>query len=684
MASGVKGDLAMAMTKKTKQRGAVSAAGIVGLGIIGFLALSGLVVIGEEVDRAAGGELGVDHSECLLFTPAGGQFRMNLRDRFPSSTLTQQVDAKLARSNAPTKSYVIAGGSRTEVFQDTGSTNIIDREIFGALKAAGVTPAARTTDLEFIRRATLDLTGRIPKPARISVFLNDPSPDKRAALVDELLASPEYVDKWTMFFGDLFKNSTRTTQVLRFAEGRDAFRNWIKDAVATNKPYSQMATELISSQGTNSYLSGELNWMIGGFVTGSPAGRQDIFDQQAANVAETFLGISHENCILCHDGRRHLDALSVWGKQETRYKSWQLAAFFGKTNMTRNFVTPGNNNVYYWTVADNPRAVDYPLNTTTGNRPARARIGTIANVTPEYPFTGEKPVANENYRVALARFLTNDPQFSRAAVNLLWKQLFGRGIIDPVNQVDPLRLDASTLPPVNPDAPRLSTLQPSNPALLEGLAKEFQAEGFKIKDTLRKMVLSDAYQLSSRYEGTWKPEYEPLFARKFVRRLWGEEIVDSLIQASNLPLTMLVGTEPISWAMQLPEPVNLPRGGTTSSFLDSFLRGNRDNEDRRGDGNIAQVLNLMNDTLVTARAQASGTGATASLARQLLDRYPQAAANSALIQDMFLTVLSRPATATELDLSMKKLGTLTGNARVQSVEDVLWSLFNKVDFLYNY
>ena len=68
--------------------------------------------------------------------------------------------------------------------------------------------------------------------------------------------------------------------------------------------------------------------------------------------------------------------------------------------------TPGNNNIYYWTVADNPRAVDYPLNTTTGNRPARARIGTITNVTPEYPFTGEKPGANENYRVALARFLT--------------------------------------------------------------------------------------------------------------------------------------------------------------------------------------------------------------------------------------------------------------------------------------
>jgi hypothetical protein len=665
------------MMGKLKQKGAITVTAAVGLGIIALVALTGLGAIGAEVDRAASGELGlVNHSECLLFTPAGGEFRMNLRDRFAISTRTQQLSAQLAKPSIAERAYATAASPTY--------TNTIDKEIFSALKAANVAPAERTTDLEFIRRVTLDLTGRIPKAARVTAFVNDPSPTKRATLVDELLASQEYVDKWTMYFGDLFKNNTRNTQVIRFPEGRDAFYAWIEDAVATNKPYSQMATELISSTGTNSYENGALNWMIGGFVTGSPAGRQDIFDQQAANVAETFLGISHMNCILCHDGRRHLDALSVWGKQETRYQSWQLAAFFAKTNMTRNIVTPGNNNVYYWTVADNPRAADYPLNTTTGNRPARARVGTITNVAPEYPFTGEKPAANEPYRVALARFLTKDPQFSRAIVNLLWKEMFGRGIIDPVNQVDPLRLTNATLPPENPDAPRLSTLQPSNPALLEGLAKEFQTEGFKIKDTLRKMVLSDAYQLSSRYEGTWKAEYEPLFARKYIRRLWGEEIVDAVIQASNVPLAMNVGTQPVSWAMQLPEPVGLPRLGGTASFLDSFLRGNRDNEARRGDGNIAQVLNLMNDTIITTRSQATGTGATASLARQLLDRYQQPATNNALLQDMFLTVLSRPANAGELDAALKKLGSLTGTARQQAVEDVLWSLYNKVDFLYNY
>ncbi len=128
----------------------------------------------------------------------------------------------------------------------------------------------------------------------------------------------------------------------------------------------------------------------------------------------------------------------------------------------------------------------------------------------------------------------------------------------------------------------------------------------------------------------------------------------------------------------------MPRGGGTAAFLDSFLRGNRDNEDRRGDASITQALDMMNDTLVYTRARASGTGATASFARQLLTRYPSAANNSALVQEMFLTVLSRPPSGAELAASLTKLGTLTATARQQAVEDVLWSLFNKVDFLYNY
>ena len=289
-----------------------------------------------------------------------------------------------------------------------------------------------------------------------------------------------------------------------------------------------MAAELIAAEGENSYQKGELNWLVGGVVTGGPA--QDIIDQQAANVAETFLGVSHVNCLLCHNGRGHLDALSLWGGNTTRAQAWQFASFLSHTTAVRRQFNPDNRNVYYWSLLDNvPR--DYTLGTTTGNRPARtpcpaARRASRATWRPAY-FDGEGPAAGENYRAALARKVTADFQFARATVNYVWAHFFGRGIVDPPNQFDPARLD-----PDNPP-PEPWTLQPSNARLLNALAKRFVDGGYNLKALMREIANSDAYQLSSRYPGEWDPAWEKLFARKFVRRLWAEEIHDAIAQSSG-------------------------------------------------------------------------------------------------------------------------------------------------------
>ncbi|MEP7367010.1 MAG: DUF1553 domain-containing protein [Acidobacteriota bacterium] len=619
------------------------------------------------------------HAECALFTEKGAAMRRQAsldgtRAGYRQSALTAQVAGLLGGSNR-----IIPGGSRTDIFQQLDQLGPIDAQIFKAMADAGVTPATRTTDYEFIRRVTLDLTGRVPAADAVAAFVANADPSKRAKLIDTLIATPEFTDKWTMFFGDLFKNTTRNTQVVRYSEGRDAFHAWIKGAIATNKPYDKMATELIAVDSANSWEDGTANWLIGSFVTGSPRGGQDIYDQQAADVAETFLGNAHMNCILCHDGRRHLDTLSVWGKQATRLEAYGLAAFFAKTTMQRHNVSQQPIR-YYWSIADNPRTPDYPLNTTTGNRPQRKPIGTLANVPPQYPFTGEKPASGEDYRAALARMVVKDIQFSRTIVNYMWKEFFGRGIVEPANQFDPLRLDPASPPPDG------WAIQPSHPQLLDELARDFQQNNYDLRWLIKTIANSEAYQLSSTYSGTWKPEYEKLFARKFVRRLWGEEILDSIVQISNLPNRMSLVRDdpnPLLWAMQLPEPA-LPGGGV-GSFLDSFMRGNRDLEDRRADGAVPQALNLMNDTLVMSRTRASGTGAAASFARQLLTKYPQAGVNQQLIADMFLAVLSRPATDAEMSTAMAALAAgTTANLRQQKVEDLLWALFNKVDFVFNY
>src|SRR5881409_3386443 len=125
--------------------------------------------------------------------------------------------------------------------------NFIDDAIFGRMAAAGIQAAPIASDAEFLRRVTLDLTGRIPSGPEVVAFIFDTDPSKRDAKIDALIGTPEFVDKWTMFFGDLFKLNANATNVNRDILGRDAFYIYIKDSVSSNKPYDLMARELISA-----------------------------------------------------------------------------------------------------------------------------------------------------------------------------------------------------------------------------------------------------------------------------------------------------------------------------------------------------------------------------------------------------------------------------------------------------
>ena len=125
---------------------------------------------------------------------------------------------------------------------------------------------------------------------------------------------------------------------------------------------------------------------------------------------------------------------------------------------------------------------------------------------------------------------------------------------------------------------------------------------------MRQIVNSKAYQLSSRYDGTWNDSWYSLYARKMVRRLWGEELHDAIAISSNqLPSYNITTYGTINYAMQFPEPLGMPDGnnGNINGMLNSFLRGNRDDQVRTGDGSILQALNLMNDSFVMTRTSAT-------------------------------------------------------------------------------
>src|SRR5262245_12942574 len=428
--------------------------------------------------------------------------------------------------------------------------NFIDDSIFGRMATAGIQSAPLASDMEFLRRVTLDLTGRIPTGADVVRFVNDPNPSKRDLKVDSLIGSPEFVDKWTMFLGDLYKNNASNNNVTRTVNGRDTFYLYLKDAVSTNKPYDQLARDLISASG-DSFAQGQVNWPVGNTIAMGPA--QDTYDGHAVNLASMFLGINVADCLLCHDGARHLEQVNLWGAKLKRANMWGLSAYFARTRMQRQVVTTTPQVAKY--VVGDAAAGEYQLNTTSGNRVARQPINGVAVIAPSYPFAmgtvspaGIQP--GETRRQALARQVTSDIQFSRAIVNYVWEKFMVQAFVSPSNTFDVARLDPNNPPP----APW--TLQPTNPELLQILAEWFQANHHDLRALMSLIAKSNAYQLSSTYPGTWDIRYVPYYARRYVRRLDAEEVHDAIAKATGIPGNYTIqgsALPPVQWAMQFPD-----------------------------------------------------------------------------------------------------------------------------------
>src|SRR5437773_840747 len=411
--------------------------------------------------------------------------------------------------------------------------NFIDQEIFGKLTQMNVSAAQLSTDAEFLRRVTLDLTGRIPSSDDIRAFLADTTPDKRDAIIDKLLYSKEASDRWVMWLGDLLQNTATLNSVSfnRNIQGRNVFFAYLQDAVYNEKSFQDIAIDVITGHGNNYILgNGAANFPMAGSTSMGPI--QDTYDTMLVRSASTFLGLTYYDCLLCHNGRGHLDQINLWAASTNRSDAQMMAAFFARTRFTRypeNNPPPGVAPSYMFNSYEVSDAATgtYDLNTTYGNRPNRIKIGTVVNLTPSYRATGAVP-KDTNWRAAFAQNVVNDPLFSINLANRLWKQMFNLGLIDPVDTIDPARLDPSN-PPADP-----WTLQPTHPVLLDKLAKAFADGGYQLRPFLRLLVESNAYQLSSSYEGDWSPDYIPLFARHYPRRMEGEEVHDAIAKATAI------------------------------------------------------------------------------------------------------------------------------------------------------
>jgi Protein of unknown function (DUF1549)/Protein of unknown function (DUF1553) len=538
--------------------------------------------------------------------------------------------------------------------------NFIDAHIDGRQHADGIAPTVVSGDEEFLRRISLDLAGVIPTAAEVEAFVADTSADKRAKKIDELLTSDGFTDRWTMWFGDLVQNVQFANNSVEYYVGRNAYYNWIKDSMRAGKPYDQMVREAVAGKGDN-FAVGVANYVVRQIQNNGPI--QDTYDNLAAHAGEKFLGMPLL-CVSCHGGAGHLELVNWYLRNKTREDFWRMAAFFSRTQSRGVRATdPANPNImlFKFDVTDNATG-NYRLNTRDGNKsPRQPAAGQPTSVDPAFLTTGARPNAGEPYREAFGRMLTADRQFARATVNYLWKEMFGLGLVEPVNSFDLAKLDS----------------QPLDPGLLEALTDEFIAQGYSLRAILRTMAMSSTYQLSATYTpGLWNEAWVPYFARRYPRRLMAEAAVDSVARATGVGFSMNVqGLGGVTKAMSLPDPTEGGRGANQPGLLlDQFGRGDRDETARTGDSSITQALTLMNSQFVVSRVRRSNAASTVASVLRLSQ-------DPAVIADrLYLSTLSRKPTAEE---RQKAIDYLRGGTLGDRAEDLQFVLLNSLEFIFN-
>jgi hypothetical protein len=538
--------------------------------------------------------------------------------------------------------------------------NFIDEYIFGRMERDKVPHAALCSDTEFLRRVSLDLTGRLPEVELIRKFAGDEDPDKRSKLVDSLMEtsvagrrtrlSTPFLDRWTYWFGDLFRSNDG-----HLNKGRELFNDYIYQSLLENLPYDQFVREMLTATSRSNWTNGPVNMLTRDYVNETDdaiINNEDTYDQWVISSFKNFLGINVE-CISCHDGAGHLEKVNRWLSLKKRSDVWRQAAFFAGSRLWRPYGGYSN-----FALTNDGKGYDLKGKSVT--RPQRHS----ADLTPVFLLTGEKPRLGENPRQAFARMLTADLQFARATVNLTWAELMGVGIVDPPFAFDLEALDS----------------QASHPDLLNALAKDFQDHRFDLRYLISLIVNSSAYQLSSSFPGEWKEKYAPYYARHFVRRLPAAQIWDAIAMSTGLPheITILRTNRKVNYVLQTMDPDDLNGDAKPlADLLDAFGHYNRYavGDDSSGlKSSVLQASMLMNNPLIHERVKAK----KGSRLFALLEAEPPRS-NAEIVEELFLATLSRFPTAKEKEVAVK----LLQEYRTAGAEDLLWALLNRFEFIAN-
>jgi hypothetical protein len=418
------------------------------------------------------------------------------------------------------------------------SKNLVDTHAAAKWRELGLVPSPLCSDTEFLRRSMLDAIGTTPTPDEVEDFLADPDPDKRARLIDRLLDRPEYVDFWTLKWGDLLRVDSDKLG----AQGMLAFNLWLREAFRSNRPLNQMVDQLVTAQGSI-FSNGPANYFR---VSRNP-------DELAETTAQVFMGVRLQ-CARCHH-----HPFEAYGQDDY----YGLAAYFARIQSkgSDEFGLFGGDQVVF--VADSGE-VYQPR---TGKKMMPRPLGAAP---------ADDPV---DRRRALSRWLTttNPRWLARNVVNRYWGYLMGKGLVNPI---DDLR----------------ETNPPSHPELLDALARAFIDSGFDLKALLRLILTSRVYQLSA--TTTLENGQDTAFFTHYtIKRLTAEQLLDAINAATGTTEKFLrrpVGTRAIalpdtSYASYFLDTFGRP------------LRASACECERSSDPNLNQALHLMNGDLVNRK-----------------------------------------------------------------------------------
>ncbi|MDB6175758.1 MAG: hypothetical protein JWL59_5069 [Chthoniobacteraceae bacterium] len=498
--------------------------------------------------------------------------------------------------------------------------NYIDELVFAKLTAMGMPPSAACDDATFIRRVSLDIAGRLPSLEETRRFAADTAPDKSDKLIDSLLESGDYADFFATKWSSLLRNK-RTKPA--DARGNFAFREWIRDSLRNNKPYDQFMREIVAASGA---------------IAENPpvAWYRQVKEpqQQLEDTAQLFLGMRLQ-CAQCHH-----HPFEKWSQNDY----YSFAAFFSQVGRK------GEETIFHrrgMAVAQNKKTKQPVKPVALGAAPVE--------IAPD-----------DDPRLALADWIggKENPFFARSLANRYWKHFFNRGIVEPE---DDMR----------------ETNPPSNPELLDALARHFSESGFDLKALIRSIAQSRTYRLSALPNEFNKSDRQN-FSRYYPKRLPAEVLLDGVNQVIN-GRSSFAGLPPGTHAIALPDN----SFNASSYFLTVFGRPDSSSAcecERTQEASLAQSLHLLNSKEIQ-QALSADTGRAALLAADVRP-------DEEKLRDLHLLAYSREPEARELAIAKshvekprngpdgKPLPEL--QSKRQGYEDILWAIINTKEFLFNH